>query len=289
MRSEVDLDKILRLPEALEILFRHKITQEQAKNWWTGGQRIGNDDSRDAIVHVNHSATLNGVQTSVVVKQWAVRNHAIHEVQMHCAAWYGFTPECKEHLSMPANMDFEAPVDEKTYTVQSLVVGPKDTITETVRGLADTEKQEGRIRLHLTKEERMALVSKYARMLACTHCARIWHQDMHHQNVLIIHNLPLFIQNKNSPHSKIPLRFEWKLIDWGRAEQLTDPKESFDPGLEEKFNMNERLYDMFVSDDFTQEQLLRHLQDEHNEHIRKITDQCRENYLGEYPAQRQYD
>lgn len=123
--SAFETEQLLALPQALEIIFRHKITQEEARRLWLAGTLIGNE-SKNATAHVLQNAKLNGIETSVVVKQWkncedepfspqcittrdSARQKAINEVRMHREAWRRFTPECRKHLSMPADMDFTTP------------------------------------------------------------------------------------------------------------------------------------------------------------------------------------
>lgn len=116
------------------------------------------------------------------------------------------------------------------------------------------------MRQHLSLQQRLALVGKFAQMLACTHRARIWHQDMHSDNVLVIHNLPEFDKQKE-------LHFEWRLIDWGCAEDLGATEEVFDAHLEEAQFMLEPLRDMFVSQEFSAARLLEHLHEEYERHF----------------------
>lgn len=104
----------------------------------------------------------------------------------------------------------------------------------------------------------MALVGKFAQMLACTHRARIWHQDMHSDNVLVIHNLPEFDKQKE-------LHFEWRLIDWGCAEGATE--DVFDTHLKEAQFILEPLRVMFVSPKFSEAELLKLLHSEYKRHF----------------------
>ena len=146
------------------------------------------------------------------------------EVEMHFKTWSKLKPSCRKYLSVPACMTFDIDENANFYTVQSYIKGPPGTRTETAVALCKRQFAKGWIRNTLTVRQRFALVARYAQMLACIHSAGILHNDLHANNVLVVHNLDSVIKLVDGKYSiDFPnLYFQWKVIDWDRAKDVEE-------------------------------------------------------------------
>ena len=95
-------------------------------------------------------------------------------MHMHRRAWRRFTPEQRKRQACLRTWTSQPPLFDETYTVQSLIANPGRIETVEIWQLLERERPDA----SASELEMHGVVSKFAQMLACTHRARIWHQDM---------------------------------------------------------------------------------------------------------------
>lgn len=205
------------------------ISQELAKEWFRdevhskelGAGGYGETRTYE-VQDAEYRAALGPV---VVVKHFedgdeeadmeAIRELAKREHDAHHAAWDRMPPDCRQYLAQPAMMSFEDDPNVGAYLVQTLV--GEEGLTTMSWGkfnemLATTGAQ-------LDRADKVWIAQSFGDMLGCIANARMVHKDFNPENVLVLTNFGE------------PLRFEWRLIDWGIAEVRGQADEALDPEL----------------------------------------------------------
>jgi len=218
-------------PPAQQQRTERKISQELAKEWFRdevhskelGAGGYGETRTYE-VQDAEYRAALGPV---VVVKHFnddgydddemlLIRELARREHDAHHAAWKRMPSDCRQYLAQPATMSFEDDPNVGSYLVQTLV-GEEGLATMSWGKFDEMLATTG---AQLDRADKVWIAQSFGDMLGCIANARMVHKDFNTENVLVLTNF-----------GEKPLRFEWRLIDWGIAEVRGQADEVLDPEL----------------------------------------------------------
>lgn len=207
------------------------ISQELAKEWYRDpdhSKYLGAGGYGETKTYeVQDAAYRDALGPVVVVKYFedgdddadmeAIRELAQREYYAHRAAWERMPPDCQQYLAQPAEMSFDDDVNVGSYLVQTLV-GKAGLTTLSWGKFGEMLDTTG---IQLTPPDKEWIATSFGDMLGCIANARMVHKDFNTENVLVLTNFG----------ESGPLRFEWRLIDWGIADVRGQPEDALDPEL----------------------------------------------------------
>ena len=147
-------------------------------------------------------------------------------MERHLQIWYALAEHkgCREYLSVPACMTIGqvGASPPAFFTVQTLVHGhdlPLKTVTEPFDDVVSVFTM---TMYKLVPDRKREIAQQYGDLMGCFTKAKMLHNDLHGDNVLVTHNLYDLhnnVQSKADLSSRLYFRFH--AIDWGAAIHLS--------------------------------------------------------------------